>query len=298
LKTDMALFKKNKKEEFVDMDDSQLETFAEDGFVDETQANEAFDEYSFDENAAFEDDAFAVDDSFDSEDSWSEDEIASAKIEEGKNNTPVLTLIAALVAFVLAGFLFIWMVVSWQQTTTKTENELRAANATVAVVTTSVAIDEYEELTIPKILASVQYTKVYKDSIPEGAITNWEDLIGLTTLHKLPKGAIITHSDLENFQSQVENGMVAITIPLGDLSYKNGGDIRAGDDIILAQISAEMGYQEFYELTVYQLLDASGIPQETAATASLLRMIVPAGDVAGLYETVALGGIIMSKSLK
>lgn len=288
----MALFKKNKKEEFVDMDDSQLETF-----VEETSADETFADESFDEGIAQEDDAFEFDDSFDG-DSWSEDEIASAKIDEGKNNTPVLTLIAAFIAFILAGFLFMWMILSWKQVTSDTEARLREANATVRVVTAAVEIDEYEELTIPKILASTQTTTVYKDSIPEGVITDVEDLIGLTTLHKIPKGAIITVSDLENFQSPVSNGMVAITIPLGDLSYKNGGDIKAGDEVILAQISAEQGYREFYEFTVYQLLDASGIPQETAATASLLRMIVPPDDVAELYETVALGGIIMSKNLK
>lgn len=287
----MALFKKNKNEAIPEMDDSQLEAFTEEEAGYETMNSFEGEEAPAEEIIDF------YQDSADADEVWSADEIASAKTEEFQSKAPVWTLIAGFAAFILAFLLFLWMFISWRSTASKQEVALRNQNATTTVVTTKVAFDEYEELTIPKILASVQYTKVYKDSVPEGAIHSWEELIGYTTKHKIPQGAILTKTDVENFQTAIEPGMMVITIPLGDLVYKNGGDIRAGDSVVLAQI-IEGRYEEFYELTVYQLIDASGVPQETALTSSMLKMIVPAGDISDLYETISTGTVIMTKVLK
>lgn len=244
-------------------------------------------------------------DVFDNGLGWSEDELASAKVAEKEERKPYGTIIGGLLALIAALIVFLWMLTSWASVRNNTEAALRNQNATTMIVVANTDLEAYTEITAPVLAQKFTSVKVYKDSVPHNAILwdDWEDLLGLTTKHKIVAGAPITIEDLEKFSTKVKEGQATVVLPIGGLVTKNGGDIKAGDLVEVGVIRSDE-YSTYYEtildeVAVYQFLDEAGNAQQTAATAAMIKVVVDYDDAITLYEESAKGiNIILTKLLQ
>ncbi len=232
------------------------------------------------------------------DDGWSPEEKQKATegVEKKRGNKSFIILITAFVALVAAGGVFMWMLTSWRTVTLQTAELAKETTATEKVIVTTAPLDQYTDMTIEQITGSLQYLNVYKDAVPEGAITDPSLLVGLTTNHDIAQNAILTESDFTNYGTFVDADTVEISFPTADLAYAAAGEVKPGDKIVIGFIDKGV-YTEFYETTVYKIFDGGGTALENGKGASMFSVLIPRSDVSVIYTNIQQGTLVFEKQM-
>lgn len=158
--------------------------------------------------------------------------------------------------------------------------------ATVRAVKVTSDIRQASEITADM----VSYVELSQESVPDGAITNIEDIVGKYATSKMFTGDIVTESKVQDsiistddaFRS-MPDGKVAVSISLGGFAEVLSGKLQAGDIItLLVSDSGGSGYAVIPELKYLEILattssegkDVENVEGEEYVAASTATFIV------------------------
>lgn len=216
------------------------------------------------------------------------------KPKKPKSGNNITILIAAFIAVLVAGALFIWMLFTYRSTSIAVAEETHALTATARVIMTADKIDEDTVLSVPNINTDFYFLTVYADAVPDGAITDPSDLLGLTVNRDVPKGAIITQSDVSDYGNVVDENTIEISFPAANIQYAVGGDIRPGEHVNIAVLK-DGTYTHAYTTSIYRMYDSNGNEVDDGALANIYSILVPSEDSATFYTAIQNGTLIVER---
>lgn len=158
--------------------------------------------------------------------------------------------------------------------------------ATVTAVKVTSDIRQASEITADM----VTYVELNQDSVPKGAITNVDDVVGKYATSKLFANDIVTESKIQDsilstddaFRS-MGDGKVAISVSLGGFAEILSGKLQAGDIITLLisdsggsryTVVPELQYLEILATTTAEGQDVENVEGEEYVAASTATFIV------------------------
>ena len=250
----------------------------------------------------------AVDETFDAagdtgsddltDDAWMQTEKDEAKNIHKSGRRSIVLIVASAISVIAAVLLFVLMTQSWARTNEETFKALDSQYTKQKVYVASVEMSEYTEMTMENLLACTTAIEVLPSAVPDGAITERYQLLGLTTTHKIPAGAILTESAFEKYDNVIAEGYTEITISLGTLVNMAAGELVPGDNVTLSINDIEEGYTPFYDAVIYKLYDGAGVEQPSAKTASIMAIVVPNQDVAIIMDAInaSQGALVLEKT--